>query len=378
MNNNNPWLALSTYEEQDEYRFRGREVATKQVLNLIRQNDSVVCYAMSGSGKSSLINAGVCPQLRREGYFPIKIIFSSNEYKGIGVPHIDNEKIDFDKLIGDKILQSLSQYKTELLQRNVHQKDINVFFEKKTVLKDCQIKSDLWSRLRTEYIKVTSNGEFEYLPILIFDQFEEIFQAVWKADFFQWLETFMKDVCPYDNCVDIPLRKRFKVLFSLRYKYIGDLDYWCTQRFFIPQLQRNRYYLNLLNPQEAISILSIQPSTDTAVCKIKNEAEEIVSYIANEETREISPIIISLLGYIIYNEYTISSEMSFKDIDINDLIYVYYQNVLEKCNVSKVEQEILESVLISSQNSRLRVSVSDTRLNTINIKSLVNNANEKI
>ena len=66
MNNNNPWLALSTYEEQDEYRFRGREVATKQVLNLIRQNDSVVCYAMSGSGKSSLINAGVCPQLRRE------------------------------------------------------------------------------------------------------------------------------------------------------------------------------------------------------------------------------------------------------------------------------------------------------------------------
>nr|WP_287897393.1 hypothetical protein [Prevotella sp.] len=376
MNNNNPWLALSTYEEQDEYRFRGREVATKQVLNLIRQNDSVVCYAMSGSGKSSLINAGVCPQLRREGYFPIKIIFSSNEYKGIGVPRIDKEKIDFDKLIGDKIQQSLSQYKSELFQRNIYQKNINVFFEKKTMLKDCQINSDLWSRLRTEYIKVTSNGEFEYLPILIFDQFEEIFQAVWKADFFQWLETFMKDVCPYDNCVDIPLRKRFKVLFSLRYEYIGDLDYWCTQRFFIPQLQKNRYYLNLLNPQEAISILSIQPSTDTAVCKIKNEAEEIVSYIANEEMGEISPIIISLLGYIIYNEYTISSEMSFKDIDINDLIYVYYQNVLEKCKVSKVEQEILESVLISSQNTRLRVSVSDTRLNTINIKSLVNNANE--
>lgn len=376
MNNNNPWLALSTYEEQDEYRFRGREVATKQVLNLIRQNDSVVCYAMSGSGKSSLINAGVCPQLRREGYFPIKIIFSSNEYKGIGVPRIDKGKIDFDKFIGDKILHSLSQYKTELLQKNIHQKNINVFFEKKTVLKNCQIKSDLWFRLRTEYIKVTSNGEFEYLPILIFDQFEEIFQAVWKADFFQWLETFMKDVCPYDNWVDVPLRKRFKVLFSLRYEYIGDLDYWCTQRFFIPQLQRNRYYLNLLNPQEAISILSIQPSTDTAVCKIKNEAEEIVSYIANEETGEISPIIISLLGYIIYNEYTTCSEISFKDIDINDLIYVYYQNVLEKCNVSKVEQEILENVLISSQDTRLRVSVSDTRLNTINIKSLVNNENE--
>lgn len=376
MNNNNPWLALSTYEEQDEYRFRGREVATKQVLNLIRQNDSVVCYAMSGSGKSSLINAGICPQLRREGYFPIKIIFSSNEYKGIGVPRVDKGKIDFDKFIGDKILQSLSQYKTELLQRNVHQKNINVFFEKKTVLKDCQIKSNLWSRLRTEYIKVTSNGDFEYLPILIFDQFEEIFKAVWKADFFQWLETFMKDVCPYDNCVDVPLRKRFKVLFSLRYEYIGDLDYWCTQRFFIPQLQRNRYYLNLLNPQEAISILSIQPSTDTAVCKIKNEAKEIVSYIANDETGEISPIIISLLGYIIYNEYTTCSEMSFKDIDINDLVYTYYQNVLEKCNVSKVEQEILESVLISSQDTRLRVSISDTRLNTISIKSLVNNENE--
>lgn len=376
MNNNNPWLALSTYEEQDEYRFRGREVATKQVLNLIRQNDSVVCYAMSGSGKSSLINAGVCPQLRREGYFPIKIIFSSNEYKGIGVPRIDKEKIDFDKLIGDKILQSLSQYKSELLRGNVYQKNINVFFEKKTMLKDCQIKSDLWSRLRTEYIKVTSNDKFEYFPVLIFDQFEEIFQAVWKADFFQWLETFMKDVCPYDNCVDIPLRKRFKVLFSLRYEYIGDLDYWCTQRFFIPQLQRNRYYLNLLNFQEAISILSIQPSTDTVVCKIKNEAEEIVSYIANEETGEISPIMISLLGYIIYNEYMTCSDMSFKDIDINDLIYVYYQNVLEKCNVSKVEQEILESVLISSQDTRLRVSVSDARLNTINIESLVNNKNE--
>lgn len=363
----NPWLALSTYEEQDEYRFRGREVATKQVLNLIRQNDCVVCYAMSGSGKSSLINAGVCPQLRREGYFPINIVFHSDEYKGNALPHTNSGKIDFDKIILNKILDCISKYKTDYLIQNTQNDDFDIVFEDIPELTDTPRRTDAWTYLRSKQIKINAHEEQKYTPLLIFDQFEEIFQAEWKSEFFKWLETLMNDVCPYENNTEISSRKLFKVLFSLRYEYIGDLDYWCSQRYFIPQLQKNRYYLNLLKKEEAISILSIQPSTDEAISKIKDEAEEIVTNIMSHDSDGISPIILSLIGYILYDEYSNCKELAIKDININALIVDFYHEALETCRISQEQQEVIEDALISTQGTRLRVSVLDPRLQAINI-----------
>ena len=51
MANNNPWLALSTYEEKDKDKFKGREKDTENVITMLQQSECVVCYAASGDGK---------------------------------------------------------------------------------------------------------------------------------------------------------------------------------------------------------------------------------------------------------------------------------------------------------------------------------------
>ena len=81
----NPWLALSTYEERDKDRFKGREIDIEKMFGMLQQNEYVVVYAASGDGKSSLINAGLCPTMRENGYYPIMIVFSTDEYCGKGL-----------------------------------------------------------------------------------------------------------------------------------------------------------------------------------------------------------------------------------------------------------------------------------------------------
>jgi WD40 repeat protein len=63
----NPWLGLRTYNEEHAEIFFGRRRATQEVYALSRRANPVVVLGSSGSGKSSLVRAGLIPKLRRDG-----------------------------------------------------------------------------------------------------------------------------------------------------------------------------------------------------------------------------------------------------------------------------------------------------------------------
>lgn len=376
-------MALEAYQESDEYKFKGRDNDSENLLTMLKQNECVVCYAASGDGKSSLINAGVCPKMRKSGMFPIKIVFTTAEYEGHSMPLMHGKKIDFNKLINAKINESISEYEKAFAEaHNIDCNDYKVVFEPITKYNTQNVPNDLsdnlWWKLRTETIQVPF-GEYDYIPVLIFDQFEEIFRAKWKEEFFQWLEMLMKDVCPTniaeaidDHNIEIPSKKLFKTIFSMRYEYVGELDYWCSQKTFIPQMMHNRYFLKPLTIKDAIDIIESQDTTDPISKIISDHSNILVQSICNKESNEVSPFILSMLCYGIYEKIHDDDNFSISEAAIFETISSFYDKTLAgiKCKgsdaqIPKKHIRIIENALVDENGHRLRLPVNITDLKAI-------------
>ena len=66
-----PWPGLLPFTEDARAFFHGREAETTELTRLIEREPLTVLFGQSGLGKSSLLNAGVFPRLRRAGYLPL-------------------------------------------------------------------------------------------------------------------------------------------------------------------------------------------------------------------------------------------------------------------------------------------------------------------
>lgn len=66
-----PWPGLLPFTEDAKAFFHGRETETNELTRLIEREPLTVLFGQSGLGKSSLLNAGVFPRLRRAGYLPL-------------------------------------------------------------------------------------------------------------------------------------------------------------------------------------------------------------------------------------------------------------------------------------------------------------------
>ena len=70
----NPYKGLASFNEDDSYRFYGRKEAVKTVYDKVKQQDFVVIVGNSGTGKSSLIKAGLFPLLIADGYIILPVV----------------------------------------------------------------------------------------------------------------------------------------------------------------------------------------------------------------------------------------------------------------------------------------------------------------
>lgn len=70
----NPFPGPKPYGRDDEY-FFGRQEQIDELVSLILSSSAVVLDAPSGTGKSSLLNAGLLPSLQQEGFHVIHVQF---------------------------------------------------------------------------------------------------------------------------------------------------------------------------------------------------------------------------------------------------------------------------------------------------------------
>ncbi|WP_341840650.1 hypothetical protein [Chitinophaga caseinilytica] len=72
--NGNPYMGLEAYNTGHSHAFYGRTEVIRELMNKVLQHHLVVVVGNSGTGKSSLIKAGLFPRLESEGYVPLNII----------------------------------------------------------------------------------------------------------------------------------------------------------------------------------------------------------------------------------------------------------------------------------------------------------------
>ena len=228
-----PGLASFTTEQRDL--FFGRKRETRELFHLLSVEKTVVLFSKSGLGKTSLLNAGVIPLLAENRIWPVPIRFGTEE--------IEPEwhfKFQFD----EAYRRFIRKDEREALAEN------ESFWE--------QIKKSPFLR----------DGE-TWTPLLIFDQFEELFtlypQPERRARFVQELADLIQERLPErlrealfeqldagkispSAIAEAEKAPPLKIVFSIRSDMLHFMDELSEQ---IPYILRSRYQLFGLSEEQA-------------------------------------------------------------------------------------------------------------------------------
>ncbi|HEX8115318.1 MAG TPA: ATP-binding protein, partial [Kofleriaceae bacterium] len=281
-----PWPGPDSFGTGDKDFFRGRESEIKQLLQLIDRAHSVVLYGASGLGKTSLINAGLVPRLPPDKYFavPIRISYVAG---------------------GSAV--------SEQIQAEIYR---------------CRsgpgMPAPRPGRTAWELLHLSDEPIEGAQPLLIFDQFEELFtigvgtpQATQLVD---ELNALIEGVPPASvqerldqNLDEARLfsfeRKDHRVLISIREDFLYGLE---ALRNEVPSIIHNRLRLGPLSGTKALEVVLQRPAAKpeagpgepAAVAPLvaPDVAELIVRTVATSvpddrplEVLEVEPALLSIL-----------------------------------------------------------------------------------
>ena len=344
----NPWAGLASYEDPQnaEYdlKFCGRDDDSYDVARLIMGNVFVTLYGKSGIGKTSLLNAGVFPELREDGFTPISV--------RLGIRDEKNPR-SFQRIIIDAVEQVI--------------KNCDVI---EVVPEQCDqtSKDYLWNYFarRRFYDK---NKELT-IPVIVLDQFEEVFRKdrdeaeilLRQLDYLNDKDHAL-DACEV-NGLAYRYEQNFRFTVSIReddlYRLEDSLD-----NCYLPALKRNRYRLRSLSEEDAQKVILI-PGEGLFR---PEEQDDIVKRVI-EATRQkgddsISTNLLSLICNRLYNDCkNAGSEYisgSFVESFMKGNPIERFYNEATK-GFSDKEKEYIENHLVDSNGRRNSISESDFKI----------------
>lgn len=382
----NPWMYISSYKKTDANRFKGREEETQKFLDFINSGVMSVLYANSGIGKSSFINAGIIPQLEREGYYAISILFPDAVFKS-------------DVQFTEWLLKYVKTYFTEQHIEGFNWKSTvsleGLSKEQEDILAKCD--DSLWWWLHTHYIN--HNGE-HYWPLLLFDQFEEVFTRTGGdtekeklSGLFKILQEMAWDRVPDDVmfCLNqlisadktpkLDRRAHYKIIFSLRKEYLAEFDYWGNEKCAITELLRNRMLLLPFSRKQAERVITQQPVDGNSTEKIvtlNQIKDDIIDKIDSKKQDEVEPFLLSVLCSKLFNEAVkkekVETGLSTEDLDminLDEIIHDFYGEQIKSVLMNKKQICHLENQLVDEKGVRQRPDVNSVGLTKELLKQLV-------
>ena len=276
-----PWLGLASFTEETRAYFYGREDEVAELVRRVQRKTLTLLFGQSGLGKTSILRAGIVPWLRPTGYSPVYVRI---DYSRESPPPSEQIKqaIFRGTLESGQWTQTGVAVAGESLWEFLHHRD--------DILRDASGKT--------------------LIPLLIFDQFEEIFTLAQTDDFGRKRAAeFIEDLADLvENRAPKALEARieqdesaaerfdftrsdYRILIALREDYLAHLE---ALKEVMPSITQNRMRLARMTGEQALSAV-VKPGGKLVSLEV---AESIVRFIAGgSELRnaEVEPSLLSLI-----------------------------------------------------------------------------------
>ena len=341
-----PYQFLSYYDTTDADIFFGREAISQLLASKISSHKLILINGKSGSGKTSLINAGIIPALVTKGYFTMV-------FRDYGYP-------------------------TELIKAGIENlENVNVDLSHSHTLLQC--------------LQQTSRQTQRRLAIFL-DQFERFFLNLPLTKRGQFIQEF-------SECLQAINAQELNFVISLRQDFYGNLgEFWQS----IPEFNTEsyQYYLEPLNRAEAIDAIKkpLQIIKDNIVYDQDFLENILVPHLfgttEKEAAERIEPVHLQIVCNRLFDEVrTINSQQiqAGETIIVKEELYQKlggvkgilqeYVNVILTDNYSLNEQDEVKSILkqmTTSQGTRIFKSIEEIAQKLHYSETQVENIIEKL
>ncbi len=253
-----PYMGLNAFRKKDAFFFHGREVLKQEMIEKLETRAFLAVVGASGSGKSSLVQAGVLPDL---------------ETKGLFCPEEKELKLCWSRSFrpGENPIASLARALSSTKEERASLEGLLHLGVDSFVL---------WLRQRQEP-----------MVVLVIDQFEELFTLASKRERQEFLELMLGAI---DNAAD-----RFKLIITLRSDFIDS----CLE---IPELATLVNESNILVPsrlnEEEYGEIIVKPAEQVGL-----SVESGLIEVLLEEIKD-SAVSLPLLEFILEQLWEYRSE----------------------------------------------------------------------
>ena len=261
-------MGLTSYQEADSGLFFGREQEGYELLRLVRREVLTVLFGPSGTGKTSLLNAGLFPLLRESSHLPIPIRLDHS-----------GSHPDYVRQVRVIIAKALQGNGTRPIEEEA--------------LAAPQVPPDqetLWEYLHRVVFWDERNNPITL--VLVFDQFEEIFTLGRNREASEGFLAMLADLV--ENYIPAAVRSRMertrepipfrhdqpksKIVLSLREDFVWRLDGLRKQ---MPSVMHNRFTIARMNGEQALRAV-LEPGRGIVEEPV---AQQIVRFVAANQSR---------------------------------------------------------------------------------------------
>jgi tetratricopeptide (TPR) repeat protein len=354
-----PWPGLDAFTEAQSQFFFGRNAEADELFRRVRRDIATLLFGQSGLGKTSLLQAGLFPRLRWADFLPILIRLDHSPRAPAPAAQV---KAVIERAVAAADLSEVTPISAEV---------------------------SLWGYFHRADRRLADYARNQIVPVLVFDQFEEIFtlglasddRRATSQDFLGELADLVENRPPeaLEQAIEAEPdlvesfsfdRQDYRIVLALREDFLALLE---SLRSRAPSLGRNRYRLQPMSGRQGLNAI-LNPVPGLVVPEV---AQEIIRFVGRPsaehafligddaaEGLEVEPSLLSLVCREL-NERRIARGLDQIGADLlagsrDDIIAGFYERCLS--DQPAALRAFVEDRLLSESGFRESITLDSARL----------------